>query len=694
MAINILNANSSVSRIHKNKIKLVEKFNAQAGLRNEKVFKQGQTIFNKSKGSEKHLKDLVKFLITNVDDPLTLVPKNAFWSAFIQKSLSLNLPKDKLIAHIIKERLTEAKAKAKEQASIAPEMFSAIEQNIVESTIFSIFSQSGLKIPKAPKLSGIILNRLFEAIQIENKQFFPLKDFVTLKSLRGMPNLITVPSPAHPKMNRLKTAGITKFGNIFLNKNFAQSLLDYAFIKNIKPKKRKYECNGGDIPDYYCYLEFVIMHEFMHFSYGDFYYDKIFNVSPLIINYSGDYRTNYKLVASGFEQLPIGLYSDTLNYDYYESYSDIVDKVKEEVQKLKDAGASEESDDNFDEHTDSDGEIRPDSSEDSDSQKENNNDKNSNEENEDSREEDSNDSKQNNKNNTKKESKASRLAKEKTVDDIDNKAREVDSNIDKGKDLDNKELEKEKDNAENEQLEKDKLMERLNKSEGLKKEELDISTLKPRFKWKTLLKRAVNKAEKDFEETYAKPSRGAATRIKQAVDSGMAVMKPGERLKESAKFAIVVDSSGSMTPVIRTVYSELTRLFKSSELSGDCLLYRFSDIYELFHINLKNKKAKQIHIKTGNKIADKPIQSVLYHLGAGTEFTTLLRKELEKRLVEGYNILIISDSDLLWTENRTNLLKLIRKKRQAVFVILDSKETFDMYVKHTNAIPANITHWS
>lgn len=632
-----------------------------SGLTNERKYKKGQSILSSSSINSPHIVKIINYLV------------------------SAGLDRKKLISQV--EQFTQRDLDC---AKIAPNMYTGIAQNSAESAVFNALWKSDIEVTGAPKLSGITLKALFYAVQVENKQFFPLRDFVKMKTLRGMPNLIPVPSPSYPKFSNVDTACITPKGDIFFSSKFAQKLIDYAYLKGVKPKKKKYVCNGGDIPDEYCYIEFVIMHELLHYSYGDFYFDKILKATAREINYAGDYRSNYKLVASGYEQIPIGLFSDTINYDVQEKYKDMIDIIREETKKLRDAN-QEENEHEQDQHTDSKGETRE-----SDDQQGSGSGGDGEEDDEDSgggsgSPEDSDEDGEEGSGKNSKAGDTSKIGKDEG--DIDSRAKEVDEEMSKSKDSSSDEIKesKEKDNNAK-KIDRSKLS---NNGNDGSKQEIDISKVEPKFNWRQIIKRAVMKAENDTEESYAKIHRSSITRVKLAVEQGEAATKPGERLREHFKFALVIDSSGSMSHIIAQVFAEFTKLLKSTDLSGECLLYKFSDVFDIFVINTKTKSAYHLNRQTRKKGAKTTIGEALYHFGAGTDFSDALRKELEHRIDEGYNVLIASDSDILWTGNKENLMKLVKKAKRNVFVVLDSRNTYEMMLREIDLVtPRNVTYWS
>lgn len=141
------------------------------------------------------------------------------------------------------------------------------------------------------------------------------------------------------KFNFVTTAAATPDGEFIFNREFMQKLLDFAVISNLKPKGKKYKSPNPNtpplIPPAYGYIEFLILHELLHYAYGDFdSMKRLPNFSHKIHNFASDFRSNHFLVKSGYDQLPIGLFSDHINYDRFDSYAEMAAKVKEEFDKL------------------------------------------------------------------------------------------------------------------------------------------------------------------------------------------------------------------------------------------------------------------------------------------------------------------------------------------------------------------------
>jgi hypothetical protein len=214
-------------------------------------------------------------------------------------------------------------------------LYDTAARNAAETAAFDLMDQ--VDHPTAEKFDPVTFLKLIEMIQLEHSQFFPLR-------APGETNYIFSISPILLPSNKSKykpynelitTAAATEKGEFFFNVPFMQKLMNFATFENLKPKGKKYESNGGPIPDAYAYIEFLIMHELLHYTYGDFATGKrLPEFSHKIHNFAQDYRSNYQLVKSGYDQLPIGLFSDHINYDRQRKYKDMAQLVHDELNKL------------------------------------------------------------------------------------------------------------------------------------------------------------------------------------------------------------------------------------------------------------------------------------------------------------------------------------------------------------------------
>jgi len=268
----------------------------------------GQLKFRQSQISDKHIRDIV-----NQASAKTGVP-----TADIDKKLQ------KYISEI------------EEFKKYSYVLYDTMAKNAVENVAFDLIEHS--RTSKFPKFDIKIFHELIDMVQLEHEQFFPLRAPGEITYIYTF-DPILVPSKnkqwIEKGFNQVNTAAATAQGDFIFNTDFMQKLMDWASAEGLKPKANKYECNGGPIPDCYAYIEFLIVHELLHYSYGDFAAGKrLKQYSHTVHNWASDFRSNYMLVKNGYEQLPLGLFSDHINYDRQGSYDDIVELVDSELKKL------------------------------------------------------------------------------------------------------------------------------------------------------------------------------------------------------------------------------------------------------------------------------------------------------------------------------------------------------------------------
>lgn len=218
----------------------------------------------------------------------------------------------------------------------SPKLNGTMIQNAAETVAFEMAEELPMEDVKFDKR---VFADLFNYVKAEVPEFYPLSNVFETKRIE--PTLAFTPDPLTPEYRGVTTAACTPTAVLIFNVPFMEKLMKYASIKGIKanPNKlhgKKYQSQGGDIPDTYQYAEFVLLHEIMHYANGDFYFEKAYDLDGQLVNYVGDFITNYNLVKSGYAQLPIGLFNDEINYDRYPTYQQMYDVVEEEMKKLSD----------------------------------------------------------------------------------------------------------------------------------------------------------------------------------------------------------------------------------------------------------------------------------------------------------------------------------------------------------------------
>jgi hypothetical protein len=251
----------------------------------------------------------------------------------LQKLQELGIPPD-----AVKASCQESIEQSDKMNSIAPKLFQTMHQNRVESALFTqLWKQTDpytlAKQIGAPKFSRPMMQRLLSEMGGANSgEFFPLRSVTEKQALK---HPLLEYSDEDPKYSNIETAAASPSGNFIFNDKFMQSLNNYAHLKQVKPTSSYFKSNGGDIPDEYVYAEFVLAHELLHYTHGDFLRQHtLHKPSHKIINFASDFRSNYILVKSGYSQIPIGLFSDEFNYDKYRDFNKLYEDVKAELDKL------------------------------------------------------------------------------------------------------------------------------------------------------------------------------------------------------------------------------------------------------------------------------------------------------------------------------------------------------------------------
>lgn len=571
-------------------------------------------------------------------------------------------------------------------AEKAPILYHTAVHNIIENELFQKFWES--EVPSsAPEFSVSMFYRLVRSIRADHDEFFPLRSFIDKRRLMN-PKYVFTEQKKEPKktftpaeiasgvadkwkkeqaekqkkededaqtskMFNVPTAAATPNGEFIFNKHFMQKLMDYSNLKGITPKGRKYSGNGGPIPDEYAYIEFLIMHEFMHYSNDDFYYQGIIpNANPMVINWVGDFRTNYLLVKSGYEELPIGLFNDMINYDRQKEYVEMYNLVMSEMDKLPKQDQNQISDQmngNSDDH-------RP-----------------------------------------------GQKAGEKKVEqgdaddvkpgDIDKNGEQIKKEMEKGKDADpNAKQEDGPGKGENNE-------EKNQPNKGhADPHDVDYSKIVPKFNWKQLIKKFVMSARPKFEDTYAKPHRRSVTATHTMVQVGAAAVKPAEKPMDfsDSKLAFIIDSSGSMSSIITTVFANAIKLLKLPMFINTYVsVIKYSGTNIIHKVNYARNCAAKV-----SSVEEKPKSYPLKasdvfgkHMGAGTNFDEVMVQQIRHLLDTKHNVVLFPDSDLLSGYNLVHFVSLFKEKAPQVFVVFDSRQSYIQFRQTTGISTANVTYF-
>jgi len=562
-------------------------------------------------------------------------------------------------------------AELEELRQKSPILYDTIADNVIEGEAFNFLKKHKVEVKGAQKFSPLTFYKLFRRIRVENDSLFPLRNFIDHKALE--PRVILTPDSRTPQFNDIPTACATPAGEFVFNKEFMQQLLDYAHLKKITPKGKKYDTNGGDIPGDYAYIEFLIKHELYHYTYADFHYQKILKADPQIINWVGDFRSNYDLVKSGNEQIPIGLFSTHVNYDKQRTYREMYDLVKSEMDKLSppmqdrvkqimdglssdEHGEGGEGDPGEGDPSEGEGKGKP------------------------------------------KDGKSSGREESKTEEDVEKNEEDARKRAGSG----GKEIGSEKDAPEQEKKSNSGNARSGGRGAGSNgSESVDYTKFRPKKSWKEILKKLVTSAGEEIETTYQRPHRRNITNVHIASQSGAGAIKPAERVSyaKAIKLLIVEDSSGSMSQQIGQIHSEIAGLLKMhGNQIVEFAVIKFSGTHECYVCQLKNGVGTYHRVESYDGMKQvgesKPFTDLLnVHFGSSTNFDSKVTDDARALIRKGYNALIISDSDICGGENLGELKKLYTENKKQTFVMMADRGSFHSLISSLKEISANVTHF-
>ena len=571
---------------------------------------------------------------------------------------------------------------------------------------------------------------LTEYVLGENAQFFPLKNPFEKKAVRPYffitPDHLPLMKDEQLKdaaANSCDTAFCTPNAEMVFNRKFSEQLALSALLNGVKPKSKKYKSNGGPIPDHYCYLEFVIMHELLHFSSGDHFYSKpmvkrIQKKYPkaagrahTILNYVGDFINNWQLAKSGYEQLPIGLFSSDVNYDKYGSYEEIIDAVVKDLMNVNDEDfekMANEMEKGMDEHMDNPDDkpsqggskSEPMSKEDSDSQQQGQQKQQS----QDGQQgQDGQDGQQGQPGKPSKSSDAgdddSQGSSNSSDDDGSSTASAVDAAMKK-----NQERVQKRDDGNNDAKsalgtkDDDATDIDIKRKTGTGSAKIEFKEEAVTVNWKKVLKRMIPSGEGEVEDTYSKMSRQATSSMVTAKQTGAGRISPGEVKIDSEKkgLVFVIDNSGSVMSVVNQFNQEIVQLLKKNKQFLDNMyIIKFSNKFELNKINISKLKYQEIQnpnalVNGSEKIRFGSEHSIVdlfsKGFGLGTEYTPEMHRVIEFLHSENMNIIMFTDDDLVSDKRAEKFFRLNKTRRNSTALFITDARSHarmeDAFGKH------------
>ena len=589
----------------------------------------------------------IKFPASTVTDPFIVK---------VIKLLGNNNPSEE---QEIIDHLNTKQTEINELAIKAPIIYTTMKHNVIEGELFNMFWKQDIDVPGAPEFSNVTFHKLIRNIEGNHHEMFPMRSFIDDRPLPEKKIDYTYDAP--DTKGAITKAAATPGGTFIFNVPFMQKLMDWAYLKDVKPARPIYQDKGGPFPNEYSYLEFLIMHEFMHYTNDDFYYSQtIPNANNQIINWVGDFRSNYLLTKSGYEALPIGLYCDEINYDRQNSYMEMYHLVEEEMSKLPPPERKKVGDDMDGSSGDN---HQP--------------------------------------GQTEGKSAANKEKVDKKQETEAAKGKDINDDMsDHGK----KEAEKVEEGATRVDTKSDKKEVNGEKSgpggpggSNTAGAKTDVKAVSPTFNWQSIIRKCIPTDTFQKEENYGKINRRAISSLDIARQTGAGYLPPAETdvPLDEIHVAFVMDTSSSMDQAVPVIMANAINLLKNPIFNKSIIsIYKFASSHSLQKVNIGLKKST-----TCSSIKDKPKQwpnsashAFTFNFSGGTSLDAALLTELQLALQMKYNIIICTDVDILRGANYTNFAKLVRQAPKQVFVIFD-KYTSYVLARQMGCTTSNMTHF-
>ena len=153
-----------------------------------------------------------------------------------------------------------------------------------------------------------------------------------------------------------------------------------------------------------------------------------------------------------------------------------------------------------------------------------------------------------------------------------------------------------------------------------------------------------------------------------------------------------------MTGKIEQVYANLEHLIKahSSEVKLGFILVKFSSDHKMYQCVVAGsgyyKQIKSLDDKFG-KLESGSLKNLFSeHFGTSTNFDSSLTADLDVFIKDDYNVLIVSDTDIIAGENLTEFNKFFKRSGDKVYLIAADKDDYHSIIGALKNKSQNITH--
>jgi hypothetical protein len=230
--------------------------------------------------------------------------------------------------------------------------------------------------------------------------------------------------------------------------------------------------------------------------------------------------------------------------------------------------------------------------------------------------------------------------------------------------------------------------------EGKRSKITQAKEIAPKFSWKELMQQFIM-TQSSADTTYQKMSRRGISGIAAAAQTGAGAIVPGEKVEEQGfKLLFVFDTSGSMHHSVNVGLGEAQSLIKSNfdKVEGKVAVTFFADSPMYFIADLLTNRSWPVKDFTDidrQPAAVNPLNAVFkIRSTGGTNFSPRMVSEISRVIGQGYNVIMFTDSDIAYGNNWKNFLKLYTGHRSNIFLIVDSRYSFDLIAKKLGNVPS------
>ncbi len=224
---------------------------------------------------------------------------------------------------------------------------------------------------------------------------------------------------------------------------------------------------------------------------------------------------------------------------------------------------------------------------------------------------------------------------------------------------------------------------------------------KAKMDWSQLVKLFTAVAHSQ-ENTRTKITGKSATAAAIGNDLGATAMPPAQRkILDGIKLITAFDTSGSMSMYVAKMLTEVQSLVvsQSPNIVGQVGVLYYADSSIKFALDVQDKIAWGLNSLLdleSRKIIDKSNTITMQQLlssfaSGGTTFSSDIAQDLIQMGAKGYNVLLGTDSDILWDDNWVNFVSVFNALKGKLFLVCATPDDFQRICKKIGFAPAQFT---